>query len=110
MRISDWSSDVCSSDLFEAVQKAVAQRHAQRVDVSEDLLRRLDEMGDRRDFFFDGFVRDRRLCLGHTFMNEGRAAALRRRVVRKNKLAVVLDRTALCRQRDRKSTRLNSSH
>src|SRR3546814_16308451 len=32
-------------------------------------------------------------------MNEGRAAALRRRVVRKNKLAVVLDRTALCRQR-----------
>src|SRR3546814_14070911 len=37
---------------FETVQKAVAQRHAQRVDVSEDLLRRLYEMGDRRDFFF----------------------------------------------------------
>src|SRR3546814_5755262 len=53
--------DLAFDRQFEAVQKAVAQRHAQRADVSEDLLRRLDEMGDRRDFFFDGFVRDRRL-------------------------------------------------
>src|SRR3546814_14235148 len=48
MRISDWSSDVCSSDLFDALQVRITQA-AVVVDVDGAVaVERLDQQPDRR--------------------------------------------------------------
>src|SRR3546814_17119922 len=51
MRISDWSSDVCSSDLAEHVAQRVrgAAQHADLLAVGDDLLRRVRVDGDKLD-------------------------------------------------------------
>src|SRR3546814_19979773 len=45
MRISDWSSDVCSSDLIRDLRRGVAGQHAQRARIGEGL----DRAPDRRE-------------------------------------------------------------
>src|SRR3546814_7084656 len=47
MRISDWSSDVCSSDLGDAAFSALRQRHIGNVDRRADI-----EAGQRNHDFF----------------------------------------------------------
>src|SRR3546814_17300386 len=46
MRISDWSSDVCSSDLCQIIDLVRAERGRERV---LDVLRRRRQFGERRD-------------------------------------------------------------
>src|SRR3546814_9836927 len=97
MRISDWSSDVCSSDLGEI---AVART----VDGTCRLLRRLAAMCARdlhRYLLFGGGG------LPPDGIQEGlRAPVQRAGHVRAIRAGVVLG----IRDQDRKSTRLNSSH
>src|SRR3546814_10322997 len=103
MRISDWSSDVCSSDLFGAGELADAHRDAEA--------RGMVGPFTRDDFIFGrtapprqrpflqrrlGMLRRRRLSLDHItpmFEDEGASGI-----------------DALVEIEDRKSTRLNSSH
>src|SRR3546814_8600152 len=95
MRISDWSSDVCSSDLTKLVGRIVAARalarrccgaaHARRAVLGarpSDLCRLREPRGRSQD-------RDRK----------GRARRCQGAIV-----------GAAPREKDRKSTRLNSSH
>src|SRR3546814_13033478 len=46
MRISDWSSDVCSSDLFSPPEQAIAARNPQQRSIARD---RADNPIDERD-------------------------------------------------------------
>src|SRR3546814_5462489 len=101
MRISDWSSDVCSSDLFEQ-----REHHFGIVDVLARMLS--DELG--------------RGCDRLRAVDDGQAANLE--LLDAVSIGLRLDQVADCRnavveieeaggvvmQRDRKSTRLNSSH
>src|SRR3546814_9720582 len=87
MRISDWSSDVCSSDLVPGHLHIRAQ-YGHQLYVPGKL-----QAGGQS---LDGFG-------GHFLLVEIQGVGGRRR----RKLAGVL---AICCPRDRKSTRLNSSH
>src|SRR3546814_9120497 len=102
MRISDWSSDVCSSDLFDLSVAAderviIGVRNLGRVigmierSVVRDLGR---ERGERCGGVFVGFGQG------------GHAQALRKR----ERVIKLLERFDLPSLQDRKSTRLNSSH
>src|SRR3546814_3544005 len=86
MRISDWSSDVCSSDLFDEPEPecALRHRHANPV-IFRDIDRNGVSAGGRVDELHDG-IAVRRL--------DGEEAA----------------NGFVHRPTDRKSTRLNSSH
>src|SRR3546814_7750979 len=101
MRISDWSSDVCSSDLADvtpgvdqrALQRRVAEAIAQRGGVLD-----LDEIQRAARLLRDRLAQP----LQHR----------RARVQSGDRMATVAAALALERARaaDRKSTRLNSSH
>src|SRR3546814_3398543 len=100
MRISDWSSDVCSSDLLVA-QVAVGPQHRVHVDAE-----RLGQLAGRREA----------IALDHATAGDGRphlgGDLGEQRLARPG---IDLDEhcssyTRTMRQADRKSTRLNSSH
>src|SRR3546814_6287088 len=94
MRISDWSSDVCSSDLLIAAPRRQQDESGSRVDSSAR--HRADQLVERvmpPNILAHQLDRARRRAEGGGVGRAGRAAE---RLVRV--------------QRDRKSTRLNSSH
>src|SRR3546814_10707389 len=97
MRISDWSSDVCSSDLRETCRNIVA-----RARIEPRLTTGMDDLhADAVPVPLGGIVRhvDHRLIEGmgeHEGPKKWLVASVRRR--------------AAFRCPDRKSTRLNSSH
>src|SRR3546814_9055350 len=110
MRISDWSSDVCSSDLFPVAQiiveggrgdRRVAHRDADLIERHNDIARRIDA-GDARALL--GIDDDA------TIVAQIDAELARERIVavrpecRINGIEVQLGAV------DRKSTRLNSRH
>src|SRR3546814_7966342 len=101
MRISDWSSDVCSSDLSEGRQGRRQQGRSRRDQEEARSGRR-----DRRTqvIGFAGVWPVRRLSLSKKKRAVPRGAALFRSVVWRSVAGVA---GALI---DRKSTRLNSSH
>src|SRR3546814_5317647 len=100
MRISDWSSDVCSSDLSGRIACDVANKAVEPVDAGEgqlDLLDQLGPVGGRHQLAaitVEQVEADLRLELRNDAADRG----LRQRQL------------LACRGRDRKSTRLNSSH
>src|SRR3546814_4032755 len=111
MRISDWSSDVCSSDLFElkvpnAETRAAADRHVARAEQADvglagrirlDIARAGDRDVERRR---DEPVGVDIARAGHVDLARYRGAAL----------DVQVARARHGQFQDRKSTRLNSSH
>src|SRR3546814_3384560 len=106
MRISDWSSDVCSSDRVEADHRLVALEEARQL-----LLEAHVELVDPR-VAVPVAVRDAaavrsqvRIVLDE--LVERRDLAGRRRAVAHDR---IVDQRDVRRILDRKSTRLNSSH
>src|SRR3546814_6221991 len=103
MRISDWSSDVCSSDLLRPVSVKVTARTRKVNDAGRRIVEVADLLG--REVI-------------HQRLGLGRRLALERRVenaVEGPKIAIgsmaLHQQQPVERQRgDRKSTRLNSSH
>src|SRR3546814_9678646 len=106
MRISDWSSDVCSSDLIDRVAEGV------EVELAE-ILESVDaEAGQGAVERIDRFVRRvllQRFDVGGVVAAATVGADDRRGAGRGLDAQLVADRVRR-RQRDRKSTRLNSSH
>src|SRR3546814_3375481 len=104
MRISDWSSDVCSSDLAALPPRQVAQRIA--------LVEQRSETGDRitvRDAVELG--RTPWLSALHPFSADDNAVVLRAlAAVDMKGFAARHWHTLSGGEQDRKSTRLNSSH
>src|SRR3546814_9997923 len=104
MRISDWSSDVCSSDLA-AVQREERDRESIRqAQIKAALLEHELATGERlsgaEEELFELQTRAH-LVTGQNLEAElGKAAALERQVAAQRQL----------QSADRKSTRLNSSH
>src|SRR3546814_3609377 len=103
MRISDWSSDVCSSDLF-GLQRDRAQRHdliSAQLKERAGLQSQIGVLRDRHARQLLGLYRDaaqyRRMMLDGQFDRDGTERA--RPATRGPELG-----------RDRKSTRLNSSN
>src|SRR3546814_10768209 len=115
MRISDWSSDVCSSDLLWVAGNGVADGYQNRPDVTAErfmldpfaadgsLMYRTGDLARRRDgvLYFEGRA-DHQIKLRGYRIEPGdiEAAAASDSGVRE----------CVAVQRDRKSTRLNSSH
>src|SRR3546814_1181210 len=99
MRISDWSSDVCSSDLLLEVGgaefAAVVEHH------------HLFAVGDRGEGIEVVAVVLRRPAGGGELLDLGPANALDRAGLRGEATLTLLGEGA---EQDRKSTRLNSSH
>src|SRR3546814_1263609 len=99
MRISDWSSDVCSSDLRERLRTA----HPAEPGGQDPLARRVARKVTPRNFG-EGLV---------GALNDALAADVNPRP--RGHLTVhhqpgAIELQASCSMRDRKSTRLNSSH
>src|SRR3546814_3658682 len=110
MRISDWSSDVCSSDLA-VILRRIARRQRQR---------RATEQRGRKDLF--RHIPLLRLCLTLTSSLRRKGAGCKKISCRgrrgfwftrrygENKKPFALSLSKGCSVLDRKSTRLNSSH
>src|SRR3546814_3001594 len=84
MRISDWSSDVCSSDLIGALQarvakgggfgvRRIARKPTARVGVGEELRQMLVEFGIHRDDRGDRRFQDLLAIRGHRQRRELRS-------------------------------------
>src|SRR3546814_3033283 len=103
MRISDWSSDVCSSDLFEYHVQRDQEQHepACYTEARQADAQRAEQIlaNERKDQEDDG---------GHGNGTNGHGTPLRRGSVTGE--AGVDRRTSRRVDQDRKSTRLNSSH
>src|SRR3546814_6170318 len=105
MRISDWSSDVCSSDLVEQVFGGTHLEFARRLDV---------------ELFDDAVVDEHRIALAARAEAETRSVHLQPDGLRELAVAVGEHRHLAFSlvglaprahdEGDRKSTRLNSSH
>src|SRR3546814_4398663 len=112
MRISDWSSDVCSSDLIAELKDRLLRAAAE----TENVRRRLErEKADASTYAATGFARD----ILSIADNLTRAIAAIPEAARDNDVvkSVVtgVEMTAkelesVFQRQDRKSTRLNSSH
>src|SRR3546814_6972492 len=103
MRISDWSSDVCSSDLLiapESDRVAAVDRH-DRDRRPRTLPRRRDERGERGGDFARAGIFQRDDLTGRTVAVDAGGE----RADAANIVGEIGDDEA-----DRKSTRLNSSH
>src|SRR3546814_5933521 len=106
MRISDWSSDVCSSDLLQRIAEVVGVEEGFRLP-----LLGLEGFGQalgvepRRQLGVDGVLQNGRSADGgfDELLVQGKDLAQRR-------IRARLGRQALDVLEDRKSTRLNSSH
>src|SRR3546814_2765917 len=97
MRISDWSSDVCSSDLARAVRALAA-------------LRQIADAFDRPARTVDVPAEMPRIAAGTSF-NEASAKALLGKIGVASPVERVVDSPdEVAATADRKSTRLNSSH
>src|SRR3546814_7852637 len=127
MRISDWSSDVCSSDLVDEDVRELLPRkveyvaHLFRADrfQRDDVRRRGDHVKPRwvfgRGGAKQGTIGPRTGCDHIGDGKGGRQAEIKRSVA---ELQVEIQQAGLaasdalpcCKQTDRKSTRLNSSH
>src|SRR3546814_3810194 len=112
MRISDWSSDVCSSDLPRP--EFVAPSFAEGVEDVKDLRPgmilegRVTNVAAFGAFVDIGVHQDGLVhvsALSHTFVKDPRDAVKAGDIVKVKVMEIDLPR-----QRDRKSTRLNSSH
>src|SRR3546814_7385183 len=113
MRISDWSSDVCSSDLAQRIE--IGSDHAQRD-------RRLDRWAILEFLDDDLGAGDRVEACAQAVQKQGRALSVislelheyfrivRRVLAREHVVVDARIAMAEIRQLDRKSTRLNSSH
>src|SRR3546814_6184051 len=129
MRISDWSSDVCSSDLHRARARAAPRPHRNIV-----ILRPFDEIGDDQEIAGKAHLDDdpdfevepreiglalrlgerlarKRLDIGEPHLEPGarilaQLGRLTLAIARETRPA----RLALWRRQDRTSTRPNSSH
>src|SRR3546814_6748488 len=107
MRISDWSSDVCSSDLFAYVNG----RYVPHADAAV-------HVEDRGYQFADGVYEVVTIQGGRLVDEEGHMARLDRSLrelsiawpMSRRALALVMRRLVTRNEVDRKSTRLNSSH
>src|SRR3546814_8880729 len=99
MRISDWSSDVCSSDLFAPLEAAT-------LDVGEDRVKTGDNFLDIAAIEHANLAEHARVRLA-----AGNVLAIQARV-KAHRLGEFLDegRGGFGEAADRKSTRLNSSH
>src|SRR3546814_8354683 len=124
MRISDWSSDVCSSDLPVAIGYAREPSDSAKTGLATRGLSRRSDRGQRLP---DPFSRDARTivadlneavaALGNYDIDAGRSLERDRPVTRtpyrvERILHIFADRVARLdiHARDRKSTRMNSSH
>src|SRR3546814_5416257 len=101
MRISDWSSDVCSSGLCDLAQAEPARGHADEAERERD---NRDDLS-ARTFEERGELRERGIE-GRVGAGESRTSKHdeRKECCRRQKRQVFLA------EQDRKSTRLNSSH
>src|SRR3546814_2830683 len=113
MRISDWSSDVCSSDLTTATVSVTPRRQRFK---REFAIGRIGAYVAPRvlNAAFDRYRASRTLTMEdveQTFVDLIRSVAYRNHTVGPNVLCTMfpIDGPALFRL-DRKSTRLNSSH
>src|SRR3546814_9381249 len=112
MRISDWSSDVCSSDLLQRqkpvdeVDRAGTDGAADRAGIALDrVVEAVEGIGDRADDLLATGMPEPALIEG----DGGRPPA----IVRPLALGPIArggDAAQRLHDRDRKSTRLNSSH
>src|SRR3546814_3041525 len=113
MRISDWSSDVCSSDLEEPAEPEA--EIARRYDRAENRRAKLyQEIGEFL-FAHDLDLTPLNFGLAHDYVTGNDRAveqAVRAIIMEKGRLTNGQAETILAesRQEDRKSTRLNSSH
>src|SRR3546814_4127570 len=114
MRISDWSSDVCSSDLTKALQRQL-DRETERIYSDPATLRRKVVVRKGRENYLCLLNLEDALQGGFA----GRAATLAHLVARWAAFTKDGDMVGgdlpgwlptLFRRKDRKSTRLNSSH
>src|SRR3546814_7274160 len=109
MRISDWSSDVCSSDLQLVAGDAVAQAARERAELARRQLRGVHHEGvvvQARDQVLAGQFADVTPGVDQRALQRRVAEAIAQR-------GGVLDLDEIqraARLLDRKSTRLNSSH
>src|SRR3546814_2186292 len=107
MRISDWSSDVCSSDLRgggKAVDARVARfapGKCRRLVVKIGSALLVDDAGEVRRDWLRSVIAD---------IAERRAAGQEIIIVSSGSIALGARRLGLAKGGDRKSTRLNSSH
>src|SRR3546814_7844120 len=100
MRISDWSSDVCSSDLLDRAAPTLSGGEAQRIRLAAQLGSNLQGVCYVLDEPTIGLhARDNRILLNALAALEGHGNTL-----------VVVEHDEDTIRRDRKSTRLNSSH
>src|SRR3546814_6140600 len=100
MRISDWSSDVCSSDLAEAAPDSL-----DRFFYYEDV--------KSRDFLFLGVIDALNPALKEAYLSSGRNSDVKKIILDELKATGIylIDLYQLpVFISDRKSTRLNSSH
>src|SRR3546814_2185074 len=108
MRISDWSSDVCSSDLIAAaggIQQAIA--NARALNAGVPLMTEAEDL-DQVDA---ALAADVDLLLVDEFSpDEIREAVRRTRAHRQHGGKTVIEYSGGATLEDRKSTRLNSSH
>src|SRR3546814_10011497 len=114
MRISDWSSDVCSSDLVEVRELGWSARHAQRlkhidIESGSERTRRFHPAHHRK--LHPRGYNDRDGNLGHSADILGAQTVCDQFFDLGGQIALNLDLTdALKGDRDRNSTRLNSGH
>src|SRR3546814_3752878 len=99
LRISDWSSDVCSSDLAEAPERGFARAGGEVPSVASRPLTPAPATPDAAFAEALEELRDCRVCAAHLPLGP-------RPVARVSPTARIL----IVGQADRKSTRLNSSH
>src|SRR3546814_3405346 len=109
MRISDWSSDVCSSDLPNSQHQGGDEKQDQDAEQVADERDRADDKGRDRPYRLRardaGKVADRAAELAEPFHHQDSLPLSFFQIS-----IAAHGRAALAASRDRKSTRLNSSH
>src|SRR3546814_8434853 len=115
MRISDWSSDVCSSDLAGVAASRARDRDA-KIRYAYDLARAYAaaDVADQRTTLTEGEVEQAQNILraARVLVDAGKEARLRalQAEAALNDVTADLEGAKADRIADRKSTRLNSSH
>src|SRR3546814_1667717 len=112
MRISDWSSDVCSSDLLEKLRLAKVLRVAPSLDVRPNInVPDADTMRALLAHRFQAMTDYQRNVLKPALREEARIAGAKLRSLLPRKLRKgIADDGRWLKPEDRKSTRLNSSN
>src|SRR3546814_9011997 len=117
MRISDWSSDVCSSDLFNSEEILACDKAGVTVTLPKPMTSGSKAKGHfvKADFRYladeDVYSCPAGERLKYYFTNEEKGLTLRRYWTNACRVCAIKHRcTTGVQRRDRKSTRLNSSH